>query len=167
MAAAAAHAAAAPGSAAARCGASLAGRRAASSGCRAAALRSGPVLGFRGSRAVSTYTLRRPDAAGEPFRLRRRRNSAAAATSSGRALLVVSASSAGEPRPDFATKGEFKKDGPYALKYLYDGGAPGQRARSPLVWHGLKTCRPCGRLLRVHGTGDHAQVAIRKREDLL
>ena len=166
MSAAAAHVAAAPGGAVALCGAS-AGRRAASSGCRAAALRSGPVLGFRGSRAVFTHTLHRPDAAGEPFRLRRRRNCAAAATSSGRALVVVAASSSGEPRPDFATKGEFKKDGPYALKYLYDGGAPGQRTRSPLVWPGLTTCRPCARLLRVHGAGDHAQVAIRKREDLL
>ena len=132
MAAAAAACAAASGS----YGAALAGRsatRGAARGCRASALRFGLVLGSRGSRAVSTYSLRRPDVAGEPVRLRRRRCSPAATASSRAARFVVAASSSGVPRPDFATKGEFKKDGAYALKYLYDGGAPGQRTLAPLV----------------------------------
>ena len=105
--------------------------RVAHSGRRAAA---GLCVGSNGARPVSTYSLHRPAAALVPTRgastLRRRRSCAAAATS-GRARLAVAAAASGEPRPDFATKGEFTKDGQYALKYLYDGGAPGQRARAP------------------------------------
>jgi len=123
--------AAAPGGAVARCGVARTPHSAAGSVHVAHCARRAAAalcVGSNGARPVSTYSLHRPAVALAPTRpaaLRRRRSCAAAATS-GRARLAVAAAASGEPRPDFATKGEFTKE--YALKYLYDGGAPGQHA---------------------------------------
>jgi len=76
------------------------------------AARAAPALrvGSNGARFASAYSLRRSGLPPAAIRLRRR-------------VAATASAPSGEPRPDFATKGEFKRDGTYALKYLYDGGA--------------------------------------------